>query len=647
VRRYAPGTMSTPPDASPRPRRSRTPLWVIEGLDIARLRAVPLRVVVGAVCAVGILLAIVLPDLVPPTPLVGAAVGVAALLLGLAAAVAVDAADLTVRGPRHVRTAGGELVAILPSTPDVEEAAPLAAAVLDAREGDDQRLLLGLAAAGRDARRCAGWTDALAVALARTGASVLLVDLASGRSERPGLVEVVREGRKLPSVVAFETGLRLARVGAGRDHAGALEVLPTLPARLPRDLDVLLVALPTAASRQVVAATRSLDHVLVVAERDATSRVDLIAGLDALEAAGIAAQVALLDDRTAARLTSRATTAAVTATAEDDPGGEPDEPAADDLAPSGEPDELAAADLAPSSEAVPDEPAAADLASSGEAVPDESAAADLAPSGEAVSDEPAPAAPAVPATPDDGSTEPTEPLDVRAAGSSSDGSSSDGSSSDGSSSDPSRPEGLAAEPDAPPVDPPTPDDPAPDRSAAAGSIPVEDSGIRLLPGAGALARPPASDLVQPSVARRDAPPSVAPRDVDVMLEAAAARAAARAEAEAAPATEYRPVARRPGGERPVGQPTAPQATAPTEQIPAPTEQTTASAPSPRPTPATSAFAPAEDELPEPLDVTDELPRIEGRRGRAGGAHEPDREDLHTTAQLAILLDDLEARRDRP
>jgi hypothetical protein len=647
--------MSTPSDASPRPRRSRTPLWVIEGLDIARLRAVPLRVVVGVVCAAGILLAIVLPDLVPPTPLVGAAVGVAALLLGLAAAVAVDAADLTVRGPRHVRTAGGELVAILPSTPDVEEAAPLAAAVLDARESDDQRLLLGLAAAGRDARRCGGWTDALAVALARTGASVLLVDLASGRSERPGLVEVVREGRKLPSVVTFETGLRLARVGAGRDHAGALEVLPTLPTRLPRDLDVLLVALPTAASRQVVAATRSLDHVLVVAERDATSRVDLIAGLDALEAAGIAAQVALLDDRTAARLTtSRATPAAAEEDADEE--AQPDEPAAElapseealpdgpaaDLMPSEEalpdgpaaglmpseealPDEPVAAELAPSGEALPEEPAAAELAPSEEALPDEPVATDLAPSGEALPDDPAPAVPAAPAAHDGGRTETVEALDVRASG---------------SSTDARGPEALAAEPAAPPVDPPATDDPAPERSAAAGSHPVEDSGIRLLPGAGAGPRAPASDLVQPSVARRDAPPSLAPRDVDVMMAAAAARAAARAEAEAAAPTEYRPVPRRTAEERPVER-------LPATQTPAPTEQTPSSAPSPRPMPTTSAAAPPEDELPEPLDVTDELPRIEGRRGRARGAHEPDREDLHTTAQLAILLDDLEARRDRP
>jgi hypothetical protein len=223
--------------------------------------------------------------------------------------VAIDAADLTVRGPRHVRAAGGELVAILPTTADVDRAMPLAEAVLEARE-DGKRLLLGLAAAGRDARRSAAWTDALAVALARTGVSVLRVDLASGRSERPGLVEVVRDGQKLPTVVSFEPDLRLARLGAGRDHAGALEVLPTLPTRLPRDLDVLLVALPTAASRQVVTATRALDHVLVVAERDTTSRVDLIAGLDAMEAAGIAAQVALLDDRTAARLATSVASAA-------------------------------------------------------------------------------------------------------------------------------------------------------------------------------------------------------------------------------------------------------------------------------------------------------------------------------------------------
>ena len=285
----------------PPARASRTPSWVVEGLDIAQRRAGLLRLVVAVVCVAGLLTAWLAPGIVPPTWTVGAAVGVAALLLGLAAAVAADAADLTLRGPRHVLAAGGELVAVVPVDPDPAAAAALADAVLDARE-PGAKLILGLAAAGRDARHTAALTDVLAVAVARLGVSVLRLDLAGGRTARPGLYEVLRRGHRLADAVDFEPGdLALARLGAGQDLGGALDALPELPGRLPRDLDVLLVALPTAASRPSVQAAAALDHVLVVAERDLTSRVDLIAGLDALEAVGIAAQVVLLDDVTAAR----------------------------------------------------------------------------------------------------------------------------------------------------------------------------------------------------------------------------------------------------------------------------------------------------------------------------------------------------------
>jgi hypothetical protein len=291
-------TATTAATANDRP---RPPLWVVEGLDVVETRRRILFAVVGLVVLVGIVTTLLAPNLLPPTPLVGAAVALTAILLGLAAALAVDASDLRVRGPRHVGAAGGELVAILPVAPNEEDAAALADAVHEARE-DGQSLLLGLAASSPDPSPTLAWTNALGTALARRGVSVLCVDLASGFTDEPGLAEVDAGERKLTEVVSFEPGLALARTGAGRDQREALKALVGLPGKLPRDLDMLLVALPITASRGVVQAARGLDHVLIVAERRETSRVDLIAALDALAAADLRAQVMLLDDRTAARL---------------------------------------------------------------------------------------------------------------------------------------------------------------------------------------------------------------------------------------------------------------------------------------------------------------------------------------------------------
>jgi hypothetical protein len=282
-------------------RPSHPPLWLVEGLDIVSRKWVLLAAVTAAVIVLGAIAALILPDVVPATPGVGAAIGLAGLLLGLAAAVATDATDLVVRGPRHVAAAGGELVAVLPRDPSVAAAGPLAAAVLEVRD-PGVPLLLAFATASRDARRSSAWTDAIARSLVAEGVGVLRVDLASGRSEHPGLVEVVRDGARLADAVTFEPGVKLAQLAAGRDHADALAALTELPGRLPRDLDIMLVSLPTAASRSVVAAAAALDHVLIIVERDRTSRVDLIASLDALEAAGTHAQVVLLDTSTAMRL---------------------------------------------------------------------------------------------------------------------------------------------------------------------------------------------------------------------------------------------------------------------------------------------------------------------------------------------------------
>jgi hypothetical protein len=290
-------------DPDPRSPRTSRPLWLVEGVDLVDRRRGTLLLTVGIVAVLGALAAWFVPEVVPPSPLVGAAIGIAGVLLGIAAIVATDATETIVRGPRHVGTAGGELVAVLPAQATVDAARPLAGAVTEARR-PDQTLLLGISAAGRDAEGVLAWVSSLAQALAEDGASVLALDLVTAPDGRPGLLEFTHGDRKLPEVVEFVPGVRLAKLAAGADRAAAIDALPLLRGRLPRDLEVLVVALPPAANRQVVRAARTLDHVLLLTQRDVTAKVDLIASLDAMDAVGTHAQVVLLDDRTASALSA-------------------------------------------------------------------------------------------------------------------------------------------------------------------------------------------------------------------------------------------------------------------------------------------------------------------------------------------------------
>ena len=492
----------TEPATQPEARRPRAPVWLAEGLDIMEQRRGVMLGVTGIVIAIGIALTLLVPSLLPPVAVVGAAVAVAAMLLGLAAAVAVDTTDLTVRGPRHVGAAGGELVAVLPTRAQADAATELAAAVFEARE-PGKPLLLGLAAAGRDGRPTSDWTDALAIALVRQGASVLRIDLATGRSPAPGLIEVLRDGVKLTEAVTFEPGLRFARLGAGDDHGAALEALATLPGRLPKDLDVLLVVLPTAASRPVVAAVRALDHVLIVAQRDRTSRVDLIAGLDALEAAGTQAQVALLDDRTSRRLglvtlpderVVASTVPPARPIRPDDSAGEAPVPGRPAPEASAEPDEPVLDEPEPDEPAL-DEPeldeTALDEPGLDEPTLDESEPA----LDERELDEPEPAGPA-PQEPAPGEPDPQEPLDAAAA--------------------PNEPEQLRLDPG----------------ERRGGELPAPEPGGGVEPAADAQTPPRDGD--------HDA--ALGPRDVDLMLDAREAAAAALVEAPPAELPVAEPVA---------------------------------------------------------------------------------------------------------
>ena len=250
--------------------------------------------VASALTGLALAAAATAPAVVPPLALVGVLVAITAMAVGMALALALDALDVRIRGPRHVRSSGGELVALLPEIATASDVRDLAIAVR-AVQVPGTTLHLGLAPVGEDLTSCAAWTRALAESLADGGASVLLVDIANGATDGPGITEVVRERTSLSDVVTYDDDRSLAVVGPGSDRIQALQALVTLPTVLPSDVDVLLVALPQIVTRSAVNASRVLDQVLFVAEANLSSRVELMASLDALRVAGCSPQVVLVD----------------------------------------------------------------------------------------------------------------------------------------------------------------------------------------------------------------------------------------------------------------------------------------------------------------------------------------------------------------
>jgi len=290
----SPALPDVPPAA---PAAPLPPLWSVELLDVLGRRGRFALAVAAVLSALGLIASLASPSVVPPSAPVGILLAITALAVGIALALALDALDVRVRGPRHVRSSGGELVALLPTEATASDASDLADAVR-AVQMPGSTLHLGIAPVGEDLTSSSAWTRALAEALADGGASVLLVDLAGSARPGPGILEVVRDRTPLADVVTYDDARSLAIAGPGADHMAALKALVTLPTVLPEDVDVLLVALPQITTRSAVNASRVLDQVLFVAEANLTSRVELMASLDALRVAGCGPQVVLVDEGT-------------------------------------------------------------------------------------------------------------------------------------------------------------------------------------------------------------------------------------------------------------------------------------------------------------------------------------------------------------
>ena len=262
---------------------------MLDAIDVRR--TLVLAIAIG-VSLVALVISTLFPSVLTPTLGVGAIIGLAGCLLGAAAAVAVDAGDRTVRGPRHVDAAGANLVTVVRGPVANDD---LVTWALDrVREHDGLRLVL--AAAGTDVLRSRRLGESLGAALARRGHRVLYADLCDPHAAEPGAVEVVRGEMKLSQVVRFESGLSLARVGPGNSRDFALTEFPSFVARLPSDVDLLLAALPGLRQPGTLAAVAAADRVLLLVTANETSRVDLIAALDALDEAHVPGDVILLHD---------------------------------------------------------------------------------------------------------------------------------------------------------------------------------------------------------------------------------------------------------------------------------------------------------------------------------------------------------------
>lgn len=284
--------------------------WFEELRELIELRRNLLIRVTLALAALGVLVALVAPGVLSPTPVVGAAVGLAAVLAGLAAAVGADYGDDIVQGPRHVRSLGSDTVATIAGPDDVAALDALAAALIadgmPGAEGLPRRI--GIAPVTRDGTLCADVAAELGVSLATEDLRVVFVDV-TDVSAPPGLPEVVGGESKLTDAVEYHPDLLLARLPAGEDLAAALELVPSLAARLPSDIDMALFAFPALSERGVLAAAEATDELLLLARRGASRRVELLASLDAAEVTGVPAAVVLVEQPPPDRVAPAATPA--------------------------------------------------------------------------------------------------------------------------------------------------------------------------------------------------------------------------------------------------------------------------------------------------------------------------------------------------
>lgn len=240
----------------------------------------PAAVVAAAVVVLaGLVVSLVLPAVLPPNAVTGFVVGLLALFAAVAAAVVLDGRDPVVRGPRHLRRDGHAVLARMAGPDPIEHAGPVLTA-LQRRMAERNHLSIAITGTGTDPSELA---EALGRGAAAAGHTSLVIDLRAAGA--PGVADVGAGTVRLGEAASLADDRPYAWIGGGADRAAAVTAAAGVARRPPRDLELLLVVAPEAATH-TPELLRACDRTLLLVAADTQQRAMVSARLDALERAG-------------------------------------------------------------------------------------------------------------------------------------------------------------------------------------------------------------------------------------------------------------------------------------------------------------------------------------------------------------------------
>lgn len=252
---------------------------VPEIAELLHLQRPAAAVAAAAVVLFALLVTLVAPGVLPANVVTGLVVGVLAVLAAVAAAVVLDGRDPILRGPRHLRRDGHTVLARMAGPDPVQHGGSVLAAIERRLEGREHFAVV-LTGTGADPSELA---VTLGRAAAAAGHTALVIDLRAPGA--PGVADVGEGTVRLGEAARLADDRPYAWIGAGVDRGAAARAAAGVARRPPRDLKLLLVVAPDAATH-VPEVLQACDRTVLLVAADTQKRAMVTARLDAVERAG-------------------------------------------------------------------------------------------------------------------------------------------------------------------------------------------------------------------------------------------------------------------------------------------------------------------------------------------------------------------------